>query len=126
MTSIQSNVVNLHGYSNYLTATSFLLHARDVHECTMHKLHERMCIMNSWGTRSELKAPSDYSKHKRASQVLTKASLLKTMHCRIVMENAGCQMLYRLVVTITRLCNTHSLVECSHVKTMLRQSEALE
>ena len=36
-----------------------------------------------------------------------------------VMENAGCQMLYWLVVT--RLCNTRSLVECSHVKTMLGQ-----
>ena len=35
-----------------------------------------------------------------------------------------CQMLYWLVVT--RLCNTHSLVECSHVKTMLGQREALE
>ena len=35
-----------------------------------------------------------------------------------------CQMLYWLVVT--RLCNTHSLVERSHVKTMLGQQEALE
>ena len=35
-----------------------------------------------------------------------------------------CQMLYWLVVT--KLCNTRSLVECSHVKTMLGQREALE
>ena len=34
----------------------------NIHECTVHKLHGRMCIMNSWCTSSELKASSDYSK----------------------------------------------------------------
>lgn len=42
----------------------FPLHAiGNVHECAMHKLHGRMCIMCSWHTCSELKAPSDYSRH---------------------------------------------------------------
>ena len=67
------------GYSNYLTKSCtspshYVL--GNVHERTMHKLHGRMCIMNSWCTCSELKAPSDYSKHKRAWKVLTKGSLL--------------------------------------------------
>ena len=35
-----------------------------------------------------------------------------------------CRMPYWLVVT--RLCYTHSLVECSHVKAMLGQQEALD
>ena len=46
--------------------------------------------MNSWCARSELKALSDYSKCIRASIVLlTIASLLQTMYCQSVMENAG-------------------------------------
>ena len=56
--------------------------------------------MNSWCTHSELKAPSDYGKCKRASKVLTKGLFTKD--------------------------NAHSLGECSHVKTMLGQQEALE
>ena len=83
--------------------------------CTMRKAHGRMCIMNSRCARSELRAPSDHSKRKRAFQVLTKASLLKTMYCLSVMENTAWS-LYWLVVT--RLFNAHSLVECSHVKTI--------
>ena len=72
---------------------------------------------------SELKTPSVASMQ-RASKALTKASLLKT---NVLPEYHGerwFQMLCWLVVT--RLCNTHSLVECSHVKTMLGQREALE
>ena len=88
MTSIQSNV-NLITVTTLLKAASFYCMLGNVDKCTMHKLHGRMCIMNSWCTRSELKAPSDYSKRKRASKVLTKASLLKTMYCLSVMENAG-------------------------------------
>ena len=89
----------------------------------MHKLHGWMCIMNSWCTRSELKAMSDYSKRKRASKILTKTSLL-TMYCQSVIENAGVKC-YTCWLVVTRLCNTRSLVECSHVKTMLGQQEAL-
>ena len=71
----------------------------------VHKLHGRMCIMNSWCT---CKAPSDYSKCKRASKVLTKASLL-LLECD---GKCWCQMLYWLVVT--RPCITHSIVECKN------------
>ena len=77
--------------------------------------------MNSCCASSELKALSDYREYAKS---LTKASLLKTY---VLLECHGerwCQMLYWLVVT--RLCNTRSLVECSHVRTMLGQREALE
>ena len=75
------------GYCNW--AASFYFMLRNVHECTMHKLHGWMCVINLWCTLSELKAPSDYSKRKRAPKVLTKASLIKLMYCQSVMENAG-------------------------------------
>ena len=55
----------------------------------MHKLHGKLCIKNLRCTCSEFKALSYYSKYKRASKVLTKASLLKSVYCRSVMENAG-------------------------------------
>ena len=67
---------------------------------------------------------------------LTIASVLKSIKNidkglftknNVLLECRGerwCQMLYWLVVT--RQCNTRSLVECSHVKTMLGQQEALE
>ena len=58
------------GCSKY--TSSFYCMLGNVHECIMHKLHGRMCIMNSWCTRSELKALSYYSKRKRASNVLPK------------------------------------------------------
>ena len=54
MISIPSNV-NLN--SNYLTVSctsSSHWMLGNVHECTMHKLHGRMCIMNSWCTHSAL------------------------------------------------------------------------
>ena len=110
------------GYSNCTSSSHCML--GNVHERTMHKLHGRICIMNSWCTRSELKAPSDYSKHTKDRQntdkgLFTKNNVLPECH-----GDRWCQMLYWLVVT--RLCNTCSLVECSHVKTMLGQREALE
>ena len=67
---------------------------------------------------------------------LTIASVLKSIKStdkglftknNVLLECCGehwCQMLYWLVVT--RQCNTLSLVECSHLKTMLGQQEALE
>ena len=64
------------GYSKHTSSSHCML--GNVHECTMHKLHGRMCIMNPWCTCSKLKAPSDYSKYaKRVSKIPTKASLLK-------------------------------------------------
>ena len=67
------------GYINYLTiscTSPFYCMLGNGHEYTMHKLHGRLWIMISWCTCSELKALSDYSKHKRAWKVLTKVSLL--------------------------------------------------
>ena len=49
------------GYSINCTSSSHCI-LGNVHECTMHKLHGQICIMNSWCTRSELKAPSDVQK----------------------------------------------------------------
>ena len=94
------------GCINYLTiscTSSFYCMLGSVHECTMHKLHGRMCIMNSWCTCSEVKAPSDYSKHKRAWKVLTKGSLLNYVlsECE---EERWCYW-----VVVTRLCNTQSI-----------------
>ena len=48
------------GYSN--CTSSFHCMLGNVHERTMHKLHGRICIVDSWCTRSELKAPSDVQK----------------------------------------------------------------
>ena len=93
------------GYSKCTSSSHCML--GNVHECTMHKLNEWMCIMNSWCTCSELKAPSDYSK------------------CWSVMENAGVKC-YTGWWLPGYASNTRSLVECSHVKTMLGQQEALE
>ena len=90
------------GYSNYLTISYiFLLH---VWECTsvvprlsvgkrlgMHTSAQCTNYMDgcTWCTRSELKAPFDYSKRKRASKGTDKGLFAKTMHCQSVMENAG-------------------------------------
>ena len=52
------------GYSKHISSSHCML--GNVHECTMHKLHGRMCIINSWCTRSEFKAPSDYSEHAKS------------------------------------------------------------
>ena len=109
------------GYSKHTSSSHCML--GNVHECSMHKLHGWMCIMNSWCACSELKTPSVASMQ-RASKALTKASLLKTNVLPECHGERWCQMLYWLVVT--RLCNTYSLVECSHVKAMLGQREALE
>ena len=74
----------------------------------MHKLHGQMCTMSSWCTHSELKAPSEYSKYKSTDKgFFTKNNVLPEYH-----GECWCQMLYWLVVT--RLCNTHSLVECKN------------
>ena len=54
------------GYSNCTSSSHCML--LNVHERTIHKLHGRICIMNSWCTRSELKAPSDYSKRAKDHQ----------------------------------------------------------
>ena len=109
--SIQSNVVNLVTATTSLYATSFYCMLGNVYEFTMHKLHRLMCT-NSWCTHSELKAPSDYSKRKRAPKVLTKAYFPIN---NVLPERDGkrwCQLLYWLVVT--RLCNAHNLVECKY------------
>ena len=55
----------------------------NVHECTLHKLHRRMCIMSSW---CEFTAPSGCSKYvKKTPELLAKASL-KNVLCH---DNAG-------------------------------------
>ena len=54
------------GYSKCTSSSHCML--GNVHECTMHKPHGRMCVMNSWCTRSELKASSDYSKRAKEHQ----------------------------------------------------------
>ena len=81
------------GYSN--CTSSFHCMLGNVHECTMHKLHGRMCIMNSWCTPSELKAPSDYSKRAKEHHkgLFTENNVLP--ECR---GERWCQMLCWLVV----------------------------
>ena len=54
------------GYNKCTSSSQCML--GNVHECTMHKLHGQMCIMNSWCTRSELRAPSDNSKPAKEHQ----------------------------------------------------------
>ena len=84
------------GYSNCLTiscTSSLYCMLGNVHECTVHKPHGRMCIMNSWCTRSELKALSDYSKHERAGTDKGLFNVLPECHVE-----RWCQMLYWLVV----------------------------
>ena len=85
----------------YSECTSFSHCMLGNEQCTMDKLHAWMCIMNSWCTCSELKAPSEF---KTASKVQTKGSLLKTNVLPECHGERWCQMLYWLAVT--RLCNT--------------------
>ena len=85
------------GYSKHISSSHCML--GNVHECTMHKLHGRMCIINSWCTRSEFKAPSDYSEHAKSIKNTDKG--LFTTKTNVLMECHGvrwCQMLYWLVV----------------------------
>ena len=63
------------GYSKCNSSSHCML--GNVHECTMHKLYGRMCIMNSWCTRSELKAPSDNSKRAKEHQKYRQRPLYK-------------------------------------------------
>ena len=72
MTSIQSNV-NLVTSNCLIISCTSSSHCMlgNAHECTVHKLHGRMCTMSSGCTCSEfkhVKAPSDYSKRAKKHQ----------------------------------------------------------
>ena len=77
----------------------------------MHKLHGWMCTVSSWCTHSKFTAS------KRAPEVLTKATSPKNLQCHL-MSNA--------ILVSGYLAITHSIVECSHVKSMLSLRETLE
>ena len=75
------------GYSKCTSSSHRML--GNVQERTMHKLHGRICIMNSWCTSSELKAPSDYSEYAKSIKNTDKGLFTKNKHTAGVMENAG-------------------------------------
>ena len=107
------------GYSKHTSSHCML---GNIHECTMHKLHYR-CASWIHGVQAvSSKHPVTIANVQKSIKLLfTKHNVLPECH-----GECWCQLLYWLMVT--RLCKffTRSLVECSHVKTMLGQQEALE
>ena len=82
-------------FISWTSKSPFLWMLVNVHECTMHKLHRWMCIVNLWCTCIELTVPSGtlptYCKHVKATR-----SILTKNYCAI--ENC-CQVPYWLGLT---------------------------